>query len=199
MQMIRINEWLRIKRVKKISHFIILLVVLIEFFSPLTKIDAVTCNFQNPQTGIWSPIGCTMPNGTNPVTGQTQPATPAQTPTTAKPAEEYTVLVNLPGTTKNDNTTNLSTYIRNMFKLVMGIAAVMAFIVITYGGFLYATTDAIQEKEDGRGYITNAIYGLILVLGAYVILYTINPKILDFSIILPKPNITAPAPSVTAK
>ena len=106
--------------------------------------------------------------------------------------DDYAVLAPLPGTyttTNGTSTTNLTTYIPNMFRLVMGIAGVLAFIMITYGGFIYATSDAIQEKGEGRGYIENAVYGLILVLGAVVLLNTINPKIMNFDILLPKPDI----------
>jgi hypothetical protein len=35
-------------------------------------------------------------------------------------------------------------------------------------------------KESGRGTITNAILGLILALGAYLIIFTINPNLLNF-------------------
>jgi hypothetical protein len=109
--------------------------------------------------------------------------------------QDYTTLAPLPGVKP---TTNLTDYLPNVFNLSIGIAAVLAFIVITIGGVLYATTDALSGKSQGREYITNAIWGLLLVIGSYVILYTINPQILDFSVAINQSNIKVSAPTVTA-
>ncbi|HEY0220969.1 MAG TPA: hypothetical protein VGC58_01970, partial [Candidatus Paceibacterota bacterium] len=86
------------------------------------------------------------------------------------------------------NPSNLSDYIPGIIKLAIGIAAVMAFVMITFGGIKYATTDAISGKDEGRKHIWDAVIGLVLVLGAYAILYTINPKILEFNFALGTPN-----------
>jgi hypothetical protein len=104
-------------------------------------------------------------------------------------ALEYTVLAPLPGTTICDtgpdcDKAELSTYLPGLFNFAIGVAAVMAFAMITYGGILYMTTDAIGQKSEGRKRIENAITGLVLVLGAYIILYTINPDILNFNLTL---------------
>ncbi len=112
--------------------------------------------------------------------------------------QDYTVLAPLPNTAdcSTDDTgkqickTNFSKYLPSMFNLIIGVAAGLAFIMITIGGITYATSDALQGKSDGRRYVTNAIYGLILVIGAYTILWTINPQILDFSLVVTPPTIT---------
>ncbi len=109
--------------------------------------------------------------------------------------EDYTVLAPLPNTTSCQNgvgencTADLSTYLPGMFNLTIGVAAVLAFIMIVFGGFLYATTDAIQGRNQGKDYITNALYGLGLVIGAWAILNTINPQILSFKLDLVSPMI----------
>lgn len=102
---------------------------------------------------------------------------------------DYTPLAPLPGTTNTDNKTNLETYIPNAFKLSIAVAAVMAFVMITFGGITYATSDAITGKAQGREFLENAIWGLVLVIGAWIILNTINPKILHFDLSIPKPNV----------
>ena len=111
-------------------------------------------------------------------------------------ALDYTVLTPLPGTTSCGNdatgkncTATFTSYLPGLFKLAIGVAAVLAFVMITFGGLTYMTSDAIQGKEDGRGMVTNALYGLILVIGAYAILYTINPQILNFQLSIPQPNV----------
>lgn len=103
----------------------------------------------------------------------------AQSPAPQPPANpgEYNFLVPLPGVPA---TSNLTTYIPAIIKLTIGIAAVLAFIMITFGGIRYATADAIGAKEDGKKHIENALWGLILVIGAYAILNTLNPKMLSF-------------------
>jgi hypothetical protein len=95
---------------------------------------------------------------------------------------EYTTLAPLPGTTDNVGNTNLETYLLGVFNLSIGIAAVLAFVMITFGGVMYATSDAISGKSQGREYVENAIWGLLLVIAAWVILYTINPNILTFKL-----------------
>src|SRR5574343_1172957 len=79
--------------------------------------------------------------------------------------DDYVVLTKLPGTTDAKGVATFQTYLPGAFKLAVGISAVLAFVMITYGGILYTTSDAIQGKSSGKEYITNAIYGLILVIG----------------------------------
>ena len=126
----------------------------------------------------------------------------AQTDTTG----DYVTLAPLPNTTENCGadvkvgdacTTTLQKYLPAVFNLSIGIAAVMAFVMITFGGITYVVSDSISGKADGRKYIENALYGLVLVIGAYAILYTINPAILEFNLNLKKPNVIT-EPTVTA-
>ncbi len=95
-------------------------------------------------------------------------------------ALDYTPLVPLPGIT-GTATSNLPEYLVALFRVTLGLAAVLAVIQITIGGVEYMSTDAISGKEDGKERITQAIYGLILAIGAWLILNTVNPRILTFS------------------
>jgi hypothetical protein len=81
--------------------------------------------------------------------------------------------------------TNIQTYISGAFDLAIAIAAILSFVMLVYGGFKYTTTDSLGEKSSSRDTIENAIAGLLLAIGAYVILYTINPQILDFKLTTP--------------
>lgn len=122
---------------------------------------------------------------------------------------DYTVLTPLPDTTKSCTTdangvtscqTDLQKYLPAVFNLSIGVAAVMAFVMITFGGITYAVSDTITGKKDGKKYVEGAIWGLVLVIASWVILNTINPKILTFDLTIPKPEeaITgAPSPAVT--
>jgi hypothetical protein len=72
----------------------------------------------------------------------------------------------------------LGSYLNLMVTLFIGICAVLAVIMIVLGGIEYMTTELISSKEAGKDRIVHAILGLLLALGAYLILYTINPEIL---------------------
>jgi len=106
---------------------------------------------------------------------------------------DYNLLAPLPGTEKTGCAkppcTDLQTYIPGLINWSMGVAAVMAFVVIVGGGIIYMTSDAIQGKTQGREWGERAIWGLLLVIGAWVILNTINPQILNFTLTIPRPTI----------
>jgi len=97
----------------------------------------------------------------------------------------YVPLAPLPGTgiTTNSPNTDLSHYVKGMFALLIGIAAALAVIMIMIGGIQYMSTDAISGKSEGKDKITQALYGLLLAIVCYLILYTINPNILNFEIL----------------
>ncbi|HRH26976.1 MAG TPA: pilin [Parcubacteria group bacterium] len=104
----------------------------------------------------------------------------------AQNTQNYSVLQPLPGIGDGQGTTGreitLSQYLPAVFNLAVGVSIALAFIFITIGGITYATSDSFSGKEDGRNYIKNAVTGLLLVIGSYVILYTINPQILNFNV-----------------
>jgi len=70
-------------------------------------------------------------------------------------------------------------YLNIIIKLVLGIAGVLAMVMIVMGGIEYMTSDLISSKEAGKEQITHAVLGLLLALGAYLILNTINPQLLS--------------------
>src|SRR3989344_4078558 len=73
----------------------------------------------------------------------------------------------------------LGKYLNAMIKLFIGICAVLAVIMIVLGGIEYMTSELPGNKESGKERITHAIFGLLLALGAWLILYTINPNLLS--------------------
>ncbi len=119
---------------------------------------------------------------------------------------DYTVLAPLPGTTIQDNCvagdknkeckTNLEKYLPGLFKLAVGLSAAFAVFMIVIGGFQYMSTDALQGKEEGKARIWNSVKGLVLVIGAWLILYTINPGLLELRLSIETIEIKGP-PSVS--
>ena len=83
----------------------------------------------------------------------------------------------------------LATYLNIMIKIIMGIAAVLAMIMVTMGGIQYMTTELISSKESAKDSISHAILGLLIALGAYILLNTINPQLLNICPKLPMATI----------
>jgi hypothetical protein len=103
------------------------------------------------------------------------------------------VSIDATGKTTGGCQTTLADYLPGAFNLAISIAAVMAFVMLTYGGVLYMTSDAIGNKSKGKEYIENALWGLLLVISSYLILNTINPQMLHFTLTLNPPNTQATA------
>ena len=115
------------------------------------------------------------------------------TPTETK----YTLLAPLPNFTEintapsKDNPCPFGNYLNIMIRLIIGICAVLAMIMIVMGGIEYMTSELISSKEEGKERILHAILGLVIALGAYTILNTINPQLLNACLgDLPKAEIT---------
>lgn len=78
--------------------------------------------------------------------------------------------------------TSVEGLLQGLFQLSISIGAILAVIMIAVGGIEYMGSDAISSKQAGRERMFNAVLGLVLILGTYVILNTINPNLLSFAI-----------------
>lgn len=95
-------------------------------------------------------------------------------------------LAPLPGFTAA-STATLGGFLKSLFTVLIMIAGILAFIMLVLGGITYATADAIGGKTSGREMMLNAILGLVIALGAWVILNSINPNLAsNLSITIPK-------------
>lgn len=73
-------------------------------------------------------------------------------------------------------------FVNNFYRFALGIAGVAAFAVIIYGAVLYTTSAGNPSKQqDARSWITGAIWGVVFLLAAYLILYTINPDLVNLT------------------
>lgn len=71
---------------------------------------------------------------------------------------------------------------QNIYNVGLTVASTLAVIMIMYGGVKYMTTDAWTQKEEAKDIIQSAIFGLVIALTSALILYTINPDILNIRI-----------------
>lgn len=102
--------------------------------------------------------------------------------------QDYLPLTGIPGVTqgvgaqKAGTDADLSDFFSNMFNLGVGIAGILAVIMLMWGGIEYMTSEAVGNKENAKSRITSAIIGLLIVLMSWLILYTINPDILRLNL-----------------
>jgi hypothetical protein len=78
--------------------------------------------------------------------------------------------------------TQLSEFLSQAFQFGLALAAALAVIMIVWGGVQIMTTDSWTGKASGKEKVWNAIWGLILALVSWLILYTINPDLLKFNL-----------------
>lgn len=106
----------------------------------------------------------------------------AQTTTPTTTNREYTVLAPLPGTTKNCTgdscTADLNSYLSGFLGLAIGVGAMIAMLILAYYGFQYALSDSPSLKMKYKDEMWNILGGFFLIVSAYAIVRTINPKIL---------------------
>jgi hypothetical protein len=77
---------------------------------------------------------------------------------------------------------DLTTFLSQVFSFGLALATALAVIMIVWGGVKIMLTESVFEKDDGKEKIKNAIYGLLLALVSWLILYTINPDLLNFNL-----------------
>lgn len=70
----------------------------------------------------------------------------------------------------------LAQYIAAAYKYAIGLAMVLAAVMIAYGGFLYILGSSMQSVSRGKEVITNSLIGLILVLSSFTLLNLVNPE-----------------------
>ena len=73
-------------------------------------------------------------------------------------------------------------YLNLMISIFIGLCAVLAVVMIVVGGIEYSTSELISSKEAGIEKIKGALLGLLLALGAFILLRTINPDLLNLDV-----------------
>lgn len=81
--------------------------------------------------------------------------------------------------------------IQRILNYAVQAAGIAVLVMIIVGGFIYLTSGGNPKKtEQGRNYITYAIFGLVLIIGAWFVLNVIAEftgvrEILNFEIVTP--------------
>jgi hypothetical protein len=98
------------------------------------------------------------------------------------PGCDYLPLTTIPGAFTANTPTDPIKVITNIYGVAIGIAAVLAVGMITWAGIQYATTEAITGKSDAKGHWEGAIWGLVILLGSYIMLRTINVDLVNLNL-----------------
>lgn len=102
---------------------------------------------------------------------------------------DYIPLAPIPNITDTGKTTtSLPTYLTGLYKTGIAAAGILAVLMLVWGGFQYMTTEAVSGKSESKGIIMNVVWGLATVLASYVLLYTINPRLVDIGLALTNLN-----------
>lgn len=88
-------------------------------------------------------------------------------------------------------------YFKNLYQIGVGIAGVLAVIMLVIGGIEYISSAVIDTKAEAKKRIWAAIGGLLLALVSYILLGTINQKFVNSSLSLQQ--VTAPTPGGPGK
>lgn len=92
----------------------------------------------------------------------------------------YKITTTIPGTsiTQGGDAPTITAYIANLWIFGLLAGGVLAFIMIVYGAIEWTVSAGSQSKiEDAKDRIYQALIGLVLLFGAYLILSFINPNL----------------------
>lgn len=79
------------------------------------------------------------------------------------------------------NVPYLADYIAGVYKYAVSIVSIIAIIMIMVGGLRWLTAGGNASAiGSAKETISGAVIGLILLLGSYTVLYTINPNLVNF-------------------
>lgn len=126
----------------------------------------------------------------NGLTGICEPTSQASAANPGGGGSGFVALAPIPGLTSPEmtsvvNSATLANFFNNLYKFLIGLAAVLAVIMIIWGGLEISTQDSISKQGAGKEKIQNAIFGLVLVLSPVLVFSIINPSILNLSLNLP--------------
>lgn len=74
---------------------------------------------------------------------------------------------------------DFKTYVQYMMNLLIALSAVVAVVMLVWGGIEYMFTSSFTNKKEGLERAKHAIYGLLLVLTSYIILRTVDPRLVE--------------------
>lgn len=88
-----------------------------------------------------------------------------------------------------DTPVTMSAYLGRIYQAFFITAGLLATLMLIVGGFQYMLSENGMSKSKAREQMMNAVWGLLLALSSYLILYTINPELLNTNFKLNIPDL----------
>lgn len=88
----------------------------------------------------------------------------------------FVALAPIPGVT-DASASNFGAFFNSLFRLLIVGAGILAVIRIGWAGIVYMTTESTHGKGEAKEKIEDAVIGLLLALGTFLILSIINPNL----------------------
>jgi len=109
----------------------------------------------------------------------------------------FVPLVGLPGLTDTSAKRTLADYLNALFRLAIGLGALIAVIRIIYAGVKYMSRDSFFAKEEAKSDIQTSLLGLLIMLSVVLVLTVINPNLLNLNVPALRADVpNPPAPPV---
>lgn len=96
------------------------------------------------------------------------------------PDLDYIPLEPIPGLNIEGGSADFSTLITGWFRILLVIGALLAVATLVIGGVGYMLSEAVHSTELAKKRIQAALFGLLLLVMAWLILNTINPQLVLF-------------------
>mgnify|MGYP001604304454 FL=1 len=142
--------------------------------------DTSSNTWRNPQTGteISNPSYTTRTTTSAPTSGTNPTAFCSGGKCTYTPLEP---LYGLP-TSYGPNSGSFASLIGSSFKLLIGAGALIAVVMLVLGALTYMFSDIVGNKKKALDRIRGAMWAIVLLVSSYLILVTINPDLVKFSL-----------------
>ncbi len=82
------------------------------------------------------------------------------------------------GTLTSGGCYTLTQYLNGIFVTIIGIAGILAVVMIVICGIRLMTAASAGGKSEAKKCITNAIFGVLIAIGSWLLLNTLNPQLL---------------------
>ncbi len=88
-------------------------------------------------------------------------------------------LVGIPGL---EGSSNFEQYINALYALAISVAALIAVVKIIIAGAKYMMSDIVSSKSEAKEDIRNSLIGLLIIIGAVIILNTVNSNLTNVQV-----------------
>lgn len=107
---------------------------------------------------------------------------------------QYTPQISIPGkdsqfsagqaiTMTEPSTKYIGLYLQSFYNYAIGIVGILGVIVLMYGGMTWLTSGGNPSKiTQAKELITGSLIGMVLIMGSWILLNTINPDLMKFKV-----------------